>query len=1429
MTGLFEFSHPGFEHNYAVKRVGLFLHLCAVLLAFALFPSASHAQSLPSGTASFPINTGTEVSLGGWYTAPVPPACTPQPAGSTTATIAPQYGSLRYQNISSTLPAGYPCAGTTIISTIAYYTWNRIGSGDGTDYFHLHYTDVYGGTNNADWNAVLNTGIPSKSLGKPNSCTNCAGDPVSISSGNMFYEAKDYTTAGANPLAFIRYYNSRSAVGAPTLATTLGVGWRSNFDRWIRIASTTNVAVERPNGQQLYFTLISGVWTPDTDVDIKLTLSGTTWTLTDHDDSIETYTTSGSGTFASLNSIKLRNGYTQTLAYTSGTLTSVTDSYSRVLTFTYASGLISTVFTEDSTTITYGYSSSTGGPLLHTVAFPTPTGTITYNYGASSSPVTALTSIVDENGFTYASWIYDAYSRATQSQLGSGANLTTIAYSDDGSFNRDVTNAFGVIDHYNYLFRQGIPKSAGINRNSTPTTPTMSNFYSYDPNGYIYAWDSWNNVPTQLTNNSHGDPTQIVEASGTSNARTTTITYDTTWVHLPKTIVEPGLTTTFTYDISGNLLTKTLTDTTTTTIPYSTNGQTRTWTYTWLNHLLASVQSPRTDVTAITSYSYDGLATLRSITDALGHVTNVPLAQTGGYPQHIVDPNGVTSGFSWDARQRLAYQVVYTSAANYTDYFNRDAVGQITQFYPADGAALNYTYDTAHRLTKITDAYSEPMQYTLDALGNTTQTKISDGGGTQLRNHTATFDALGRKLTDVGGASQTTTFTYDRDGNALTIKDGLNQTTTRVFDSLDRLSTSTDANSGVLTYTYDAHDRPLTIQDQNGHTTSYVYDGFGDVIQETSPDRGTTVYHYDNNGNLTSKTDALGVVTNQTFDKLDRVLTTTYPADSTLNVAYTYDQTGTGFSFGIGRLTSITDQAGSLSRAYDERGNLLTEKRVNGGNTYTTSYTYNSSSRLLTTTYPDGTVATNQYDLPGRVYIMSAKPAGASSATTIASLINHLPYGPLKYIGYGNSYSETWFFDLDYRATGLTANAGSITAPALISFGYSYDAANNVRTITDYVTSGNTETLTYDVLNRLKTAVGGYGSYTYTWDNVGNLTAQQLGSTTTNYTYTTGSNRLSAADSTAVSTNANGNITAIPVVSGGTAATFSYSKANRLSAVSGGASTAITGIVYDAWGKRFSKAHASGSPILYFYDQDGNLIAENNGGTYTDYVYVDGIPLAVIQPTATVTANQINYVSTNKLGTAMLAVNNIGTTVWSNTYRPLGQGGIPSSTITNNLRLPGQEYDSETGFHYNLNRDYIPNLGRYLQSDPTGLQGGINPYLYARANPYIYKDRSGLISWNDVRVPVIRAVAAVAVAVNAYVNGVGPTDFQEGATTVEESASESAIEAASTRVAVQTTAEATATSAAAASVASRGPSLFCRMLGPIGVFISYALAPNQAY
>jgi YD repeat-containing protein len=277
-----------------------------------------------------------------------------------------------------------------------------------------------------------------------------------------------------------------------------------------------------------------------------------------------------------------------------------------------------------------------------------------------------------------------------------------------------VTNAFGLTDTYKFTTLQGVPKVTEIDR--AATTAAARELFTYDGNGYTASQTDWNGNQTTYVNDGHGQPTTINEAVGTPIARTTTITCDDpAFVHLPEQIVTPGLTANFTYDGSGELLTRTLTDTTTSTVPYSTGGQTRTWTDTWLNCLLASTKNSKGNTA---SFAYDGSGALVKITNALGQATNITAHTGGGLPQTLVDPNGVTTTRTYDARQRLLTSTVATAAGLRTTTYSYDVAGDLIKTTLPDGSALANTYGTAHRLTTITDLFHQNVAYTLDALGD---------------------------------------------------------------------------------------------------------------------------------------------------------------------------------------------------------------------------------------------------------------------------------------------------------------------------------------------------------------------------------------------------------------------------------------------------------------------------------------------------------------------------------------------------------------------------------------------------------------------------------------------------------------------------------------------------------------------------------------
>jgi RHS repeat-associated protein len=103
------------------------------------------------------------------------------------------------------------------------------------------------------------------------------------------------------------------------------------------------------------------------------------------------------------------------------------------------------------------------------------------------------------------------------------------------------------------------------------------------------------------------------------------------------------------------------------------------------------------------------------------------------------------------------------------------------------------------------------------------------------------------------------------------------------------------------------------------------------------------------------------------------------------------------------------------------------------------------------------------------------------------------------------------------------------------------------------------------------------------------------------------------------------------------------------------------------------------------------------------------------------------FYQNDHLGTPQKMTGVNGMVVWSANYSSFGETTVDgSSTITNNLRFPGQYYDEETGLHYNRFRYYVPNIGRYNRPDPIGQFGNLNTYIYASNSPMLNYDELGL-------------------------------------------------------------------------------------------------------
>ena len=534
-----------------------------------------------------------------------------------------------------------------------------------------------------------------------------------------------------------------------------------------------------------------------------------------------------------------------------------------------------------------------------------------------------------------------------------------------------------------------------------------------------------------------------------------------------------------------------------------------------------------------------------------------------------------------------------------------------------------------------------------------------------------------------------------------------------------------------------------SVVDPNSHTTSYTRMGFGFPIQIVSPDSGTSVYHYNLAGDMTQKTDGASVETDATYDARDRELTRTFPADSTRNISKTYDQHGTisgfDYGFGIGHLTSMTDNPGTMRRYIDERGNIIHHQRLDGTAQIDTYQYVDQNNRPWTYVNPDQWTIEIWRDNAGQVTGLSShQQSGAwvwTGFTTVISSVTHLPFGPVSGLSFANGLTKTNTYDLDYRLTETKDAATS----SIMDLTYTYDANNNPTAIGDAVNAANAQSsITVDYMDRLTgstSGTGGYGTLAWTYEANGNRSTEVRNGTTVTYSYNSGTNQIYGFnDSNNTNYVYNGAGEIVKQYYG------SYYDHNYVMDVQEQLYTPISesyGLpsfyaYYDGFGMRQGKS--SNVWWQYGYGVDGTTLIEESsgGGQLVNYVYLDGQLIALNEITGygggSPTENTY-YVHADRLGTPQAVTDGSKTVQWKQLYEPFGLSvslSNPGNIVQDQL-FPGQVYDSETNRPYNGSRYYNPHTGAYIHTDRKDIleTGTTNTHTYAASNPFRFTDESG--------------------------------------------------------------------------------------------------------
>ncbi|WP_211443568.1 RHS repeat protein [Collimonas humicola] len=652
----------------------------------------------------------------------------------------------------------------------------------------------------------------------------------------------------------------------------------------------------------------------------------------------------------------------------------------------------------------------------------------------------------------------------------------------------------------------------------------------------------------------------------------------------------------------------------------------------------------------------------------------------------------------------------------------------------------------------------------------------------------------------------TTSYEYDAMGNRTKITDPLGNITTQSYDPLGRLIQQVQpvpvagGASPTVSFTYDGQDQLSTVTDPRNLVTSYTVDGLGNQNALTSPDTGSTSKTYDAAGNLKTRTDARGKTTSYSYDALNRLTQISYASGTPTQ--FEYDGGTSGAPNAKGHLTRMIDGSGQTTYAYDGFGRLLTKVQTlsSTGTSSTISYAYGSSGtttgKLISTTYPSGNRINYGYDAAGRVNSLTLNPTNTTGGGTNTGIspplltgIGYQAFGPVNAWTWGNSSSTSTNtyargIDLDGRVTSYPlGNALSNGTNRTIS----YDAASRITASSHSgMGTGNNaptnfnQSYGYDNLDRLNSVTGSSSTsnQSFQYDQNGNRTQATFGSGSYANTIAANSNQLTATTGpTPAKSNtydAAGNLTSDGTIS------YIYSDRGRMvSATNGGNTVTYThnGIEERVQKQGPTSIIATGSNS-YVYDDAGHLIGEYdaNQQVIEETVYLGDLPVVVLKQTVTGTgtsqtiATNVYYVYADHINTPRVitqATDNQMVWRWDSTdpfgLQPPDENPNSLGTFTYNQRFPGQLYDKETNNFYNINRDYDPQLGRYVQSDPVGLSGGINTYGYVGGNPAARTDTTGLF-WDETGAYLAPAATAVATA-TAPVTAVAAGAFGAGVST----------------------------------------------------------------
>jgi RHS repeat-associated protein len=1105
------------------------------------------------------------------------------------------------------------------------------------------------------------------------------GNPIHIGSGNKYQLESDLNLGVENGinLQWQRHYNSRRQHEA-----TLGMGWSHSFDVYA-MRSENGIVIRQADGREIYFEQLRGdryfSWF-NTDGWVEVA-EGDNRPFRWHRLGGEVLAFSSAGRLVELDLLAGRN---IRLQYDGEKrLHIIRDSNAREMVLSYyPNGRLRTVKAGNGHRVDYAYDDRSN----LTLAVRDADLERHYHYEDEHDP-NNLTGITNAEGIRYASWVYDESDRAIGSEHAGGVNRVSIEYAGDNK--RYVTNSEGQRSTYTINSAHGIFFVESIEGPGCGTCSVGDTRYRYDENLALIEstnpdgsaerreYDGFGRLQAVYATNSSGQERLLTRYGFKGEER------------LPSVFARPSINPDGEHRIE---------------LTRGDQGQITTimehgWSPDFNGGYLPLQRNSRYEYRDGQLFASDG--PVPGIADRIEYPLykqkrrHPAQRQQNGNPKHIP---GSDLNVRYSREDRAAI-IEHEDGREYARLLY-DKLGRPVSFIHEDKTS-RVEYDAAGRLSRIraSDGGSIEWQWSaenqllsrkhMDAAGNVIDaSKLEYGKDNKLNaiddlfrgKSNYQYDEQGRVIAHTMGSGIETTYAYNAMG---------------LLDTITRLSGTDQAAKSQLHY--DIHGNIVSVSDPRGNRSYSAYDDFGHKLYSSNPDRGVTMYRYDAAGNVNARVDESGVINTYHYDRVNRLTGVGLPGLSPTN-RFEHDAHGHPMKR-EGLNEAVSYNYGARNRI-DKRTTLKTLRRH-----------YDSTLQIEASGIRQRTPGGAQIDIDisdnGDHYTFRLNGVEKAQIETNGD-------GRLGNLLFSNGISRQYRYKSG-RLLSVETHKGDTK---IGSSDYQYNERAHVTGIDERrINHSFAATFDYDIAGRLSTADINGERYNWHYDLNGNRIATAVGVSVRNYEVEDNNNRYKRiADSTIGYANTG------EIVNDGELR-YRYTVGHRLAAVYRDR-TLLAKYLYNSEGERIRKTvFTSEKPAITYYLYDNQKLQaelDENGDIQREYIYLGNALLGFIENT------QFYAIELNHLGAPTGVYDESGKLVWKAHYLPFGEAQVQLATIELNIRLPGQYFDKESGKHYNYLRTYDPNNGRYLSSDPLGIQPGFNTYAYVKNDPLNRVDPLGL-------------------------------------------------------------------------------------------------------